>query len=125
MINTPGTRGGPGSCDRTLAVKRRKKARKSAFFVFFVVVEYISYHIIFFILIKLVYLRVEIFIDKSYDKFDLLQGSTLISIEKNQKRSCDDDFLIFTGCGEILKKNLRIFFIFSSSQIYPPKRLGN
>ena len=31
--NTPGTRGGPGGRDRTLAVKRRKNAQKSAFFV--------------------------------------------------------------------------------------------
>ena len=30
--NTPGTRGGPGCRDRTLAVKRRKIARKSTFF---------------------------------------------------------------------------------------------
>ena len=33
LSNTPGTRGGPGGCDRTLDVKRRKKAGKSAFFV--------------------------------------------------------------------------------------------
>ena len=31
--NTPGTRGGPGSRDQMLTVKRRKDARKSAFFV--------------------------------------------------------------------------------------------
>ena len=31
-MNTPGTAGGPGGCDRTLAVKRRKNARKSVFF---------------------------------------------------------------------------------------------
>ena len=31
--NTPGTAGGPGGCDRTLAVKSRKIARKSVFFV--------------------------------------------------------------------------------------------
>ena len=30
--NTPGTAGGPGGCDRTLAVKSRKNARKSVFF---------------------------------------------------------------------------------------------
>ena len=30
--NTPGTAGGPGGRDRTLAVKIRKTARKSAFF---------------------------------------------------------------------------------------------
>ena len=29
--NTPGTRGGPGGCDRTLAMKRRKNAKKSVF----------------------------------------------------------------------------------------------
>ena len=29
--NTPGTRGGPGSRDRTLAVKSQKNARKSVF----------------------------------------------------------------------------------------------
>ena len=27
--NTPGTAGGPGGCDRTLAVKSRKNAKKS------------------------------------------------------------------------------------------------
>ena len=32
MLNTPGTRGGPGGCDQTLAVKSRKNARKSTFF---------------------------------------------------------------------------------------------
>ena len=32
LKNTAGTTGGPGSRDRTLAVKRRKNARKSAFF---------------------------------------------------------------------------------------------
>ena len=31
-INTTGTAGGPGGCDRTLAVKSRKIARKSALF---------------------------------------------------------------------------------------------
>ena len=31
--NTPGTAGGPGGRDRTLAVKSRKNARKSAFFL--------------------------------------------------------------------------------------------
>ena len=31
-FNTPGTAGGPGGRDRTLAVKNRKNARKSAFF---------------------------------------------------------------------------------------------
>ena len=30
--NTPGTAGGPGSRDRTLAVKSRKNERKSVFF---------------------------------------------------------------------------------------------
>ena len=30
--NTPGTTGGPGGGDRTLAVKSRKNARKSVFF---------------------------------------------------------------------------------------------
>ena len=29
--NTPGTAGGPGGCDRTLALKSRINARKSAF----------------------------------------------------------------------------------------------
>ena len=33
LINTPGTRGGPGGCDRTLAVKRRKKHLKISFFL--------------------------------------------------------------------------------------------
>ena len=32
MLNTPGTAGGPGGRDRTLAVKSRKNARKFAFF---------------------------------------------------------------------------------------------
>ena len=32
--NTPGTAGGPGGRDRTLAVKSKKIARKSAFFAF-------------------------------------------------------------------------------------------
>ena len=32
-MNTPGTRGGPGGRDQTLAVKRRKNARKSVFFL--------------------------------------------------------------------------------------------
>ena len=31
-LNTPGTRGGPGGGDRTLAVKSRKKVRKITFF---------------------------------------------------------------------------------------------
>ena len=31
-VNTPGTRGGPGGRNRTLAVKRRKNAKKSVFF---------------------------------------------------------------------------------------------
>ena len=31
--NTPGTAGGPGGLDRTLAVKRKKIVRKSFFFV--------------------------------------------------------------------------------------------
>ena len=31
--NTPGTRGGPGVHDQTLALKRRKNDRKSAFFI--------------------------------------------------------------------------------------------
>ena len=31
--NTPGTAGGPGGRDRTLAVKSRKNARKSPFFL--------------------------------------------------------------------------------------------
>ena len=30
--NTPGTAGGPGGCDRTLAVKSRKTAEKITFF---------------------------------------------------------------------------------------------
>ena len=30
--NTPGTAGGPGSRDRTLAVKSKKNAKKSVFF---------------------------------------------------------------------------------------------
>ena len=30
--NTPGTAGGPGGRDRTLAVKRRKNSQKSVFF---------------------------------------------------------------------------------------------
>ena len=33
ISNTPGTAGGPGGRDRTLAVKSRKTAEKSAFFV--------------------------------------------------------------------------------------------
>ena len=32
-VNTPGTRGGPGGRDRTLAVNRRKNPQKSFFFV--------------------------------------------------------------------------------------------
>ena len=32
-LNTPGTRGGPGGRDRTVAVKNRKNAQKSVFFV--------------------------------------------------------------------------------------------
>ena len=32
MYNTPGTAGGPGGRDQTLAVRSRKNARKSAFF---------------------------------------------------------------------------------------------
>ena len=32
-MNTPGTAGDPGGRDRTLAVKGRKNARKSAFFL--------------------------------------------------------------------------------------------
>ena len=32
ITDTPRTRGGPGGCDRTLAVKRRKTARKITFF---------------------------------------------------------------------------------------------
>ena len=32
MINTPGTAGGPGGRDRTLAVKSRKNVRKITFF---------------------------------------------------------------------------------------------
>ena len=31
-LNTPGTVGGPGSRDQTLAVKSKKNARKSVFF---------------------------------------------------------------------------------------------
>ena len=31
-VNTPGTRGGPGGRDQTLAVKSRKTAEKSVFF---------------------------------------------------------------------------------------------
>ena len=31
IINTPGTRGGPGGRDRTLAMKARKNARKSSY----------------------------------------------------------------------------------------------
>ena len=31
--NTPGTAGGPGGCDRTLAVKSRKTSEKSPFFL--------------------------------------------------------------------------------------------
>ena len=32
-VNTPGTEGGPGGRDRTLAVKSKKIARKSPFFL--------------------------------------------------------------------------------------------
>ena len=32
IFNTPGTAGGPGGRDRTLAVDSRKNARKSTFF---------------------------------------------------------------------------------------------
>ena len=31
--NTPGTAGGPGGCDQTLAVKSRKTSEKSPFFL--------------------------------------------------------------------------------------------
>ena len=37
-INTPGTAGGPGGRDRTLAVKSRKNARKSFFFCIYLLV---------------------------------------------------------------------------------------
>ena len=38
-FNTPGTRGGPGGRDRTLAVKRRKNACKPPGLIMFIIEE--------------------------------------------------------------------------------------